>query len=67
MIVFEQSCRSVHIDYAGPSHSKMLLIVINAYSKWQEIANVNPATSSQRSTNLKFHGANLVQGRIKEG
>ena len=35
----------LHIDYAGPFHGKMFLIVVDAHSKWMEVCVVNSATS----------------------
>ena len=35
----------VHIDYAGPVEGKMLLIVVDSYSKWPEIVIQNSTTS----------------------
>ena len=36
----------VHIDYAGPVEGKMLLVVIDAHSKWVDVAAVTSAASS---------------------
>ena len=30
--------RQVHIDFAGPVEGKQLLIVVDAFSKWPEVA-----------------------------
>ena len=35
----------VHIDYAGPVEGKMLLIVVDFYSKWPEVVIQNSTTS----------------------
>ena len=35
----------LHIDYAGPVHGKMILVVVDAHSKWLEAQVVNTATS----------------------
>ncbi|KAI0238488.1 hypothetical protein LSAT2_010787, partial [Lamellibrachia satsuma] len=35
----------VHIDYAGPVEGKMLLIVVDSYSKWPEVVIQNSTTS----------------------
>ena len=35
----------LHIDYAGPFLGKMLLVTVDAYSKWLEVQVVNTATS----------------------
>ena len=37
--------RRLHIDYAGPFHGKMFLLVVDAYSKWLEVAVVNSANA----------------------
>nr|VZI26827.1 unnamed protein product [Spirometra erinaceieuropaei] len=36
----------VHIDFAGPLNGVSYLILVDAYSKWPEIAPRNPATAS---------------------
>ena len=36
----------IHIDYAGPVEGKMLLVVVDAHSKWLDVAVVTSATSS---------------------
>ena len=35
----------IHIDYAGPVEGKMLLIVVDSFSKWPEVVIVNSTTS----------------------
>ena len=35
----------IHMDFAGPYHGKMFLIVVDAYSKWLEVAMMAEATS----------------------
>ena len=32
-----QPCARLHIDYAGPVEGQMLLVVIDAHSKWIEV------------------------------
>ena len=36
----------IHIDYAGPVEGKILLVVVDAHSKWLDVAVVTSATSS---------------------
>ena len=36
----------LHIDYAGPMHGKMCLIIVDAHSKWIEAVFVSSATSA---------------------
>ena len=36
----------IHIDYAGPVEGKMLLVIVDAHSKWLDVAVVTSATSS---------------------
>ena len=36
----------VHIDYAGPVQGRMLLVIIDAHSKWPEIIEMSSTTSS---------------------
>ena len=36
----------LHIDYAGPVDGKMLLVVVDAHSKWLDVVIVTSATSS---------------------
>ncbi|BHF82463.1 hypothetical protein SprV_0802560100 [Sparganum proliferum] len=42
----ERSWSRVHIDFAGPLNGVSYLILVDAYSKWPEIAPLNPATAS---------------------
>ena len=37
--------RRLHVDYAGPFMGKMLLIVVDAHSKWIDVEIVNSATA----------------------
>ena len=43
----------IHIDYAGPVHNKMLLVVCDAHSKWIEVEPVSSPTSSQTIEKLR--------------
>ena len=42
-----------HIDYVGPVEGKMLLVVVDAHSKWLDVAVV---TSSTSSVTIEKHG-----------
>nr|VZH99577.1 unnamed protein product [Spirometra erinaceieuropaei] len=42
----ERPWSCVHIDFAGPLNGVSYLILVDAYSKWPEIAPLNPATAS---------------------
>ena len=37
----------IHVDYAGPVHGKMLLVVYDAHSKWPEVYLMSSTTSSR--------------------
>ena len=43
----------LHIDYAGPYQGKMLLVVIDAHSKWMEVSIVNSATTATTIQKLR--------------
>ena len=43
----------VHVDFAGPINSKMLLIVIDAHSKWPEVCLMSKTTSEYTITALR--------------
>ncbi len=45
--------RRVHIDYAGPFRGKMFLLLVDAYSKWLEVAIVTNATSTTAIEKLR--------------
>ena len=42
----------IHIDFAGPFQNSMFLIVIDAYSKWPEVIQMNSITSSKTIESL---------------
>ena len=44
----------VHVDYAGPFLGKMFFLVVDAHSKWLEVAIVNSATSTNTIDNLRM-------------
>ena len=41
----KQPWSRLHIDYAGPLHGHMFLVVVDAYSKWMEVKMVKQANS----------------------
>ena len=43
----------LHIDYAGPVEGKMLLVVIDAHSKWLDVAIINSTTSTATIDSLR--------------
>lgn len=43
----------IHIDFAGPFERKMLLIIIDAYSKWLDVHVITSATSSATIDRLR--------------
>lgn len=45
--------KRIHMDFAGPFLSKMFLIVVDAYSKWLEVAVMNEATSISTTNKLR--------------
>ena len=53
----------IHIDYAGPFLGKMLLIMVDAYSKWLEVHPTNVATS--RATTEKLRSTFAIHGLPK--
>ena len=44
----------IHVDYAGPIHGKMVLVVVDARSKWLEALTVAAATSQSTIEKLRF-------------
>ncbi|XP_060083604.1 uncharacterized protein K02A2.6-like [Ylistrum balloti] len=42
----ERPCSHLHIDYAGPVKGQMLLIIVDAYSKWLEVYSSGTSTSA---------------------
>lgn len=44
----EEPWQRVHIDFAGPLESRMFLVVVDAHSKWPEVA-VMKGTSSEKT------------------
>ena len=49
----------LHIDYAGPFCGRMLLVVIDAHSKWLEVLPVKSATSKETIEKLRSVFATL--------
>ena len=43
----------VHVDYAGPFKEKMWLLLIDAFSKWPEIHEMNSTTAEATISKLK--------------
>ncbi|XGW28165.1 hypothetical protein V3C99_008177 [Haemonchus contortus] len=41
----EKPWSRIHVDFAGPIHGKMFLIVVDAYSKWPEVIEMSTTTS----------------------
>ena len=44
----------LHIDYTGPVHVKMVLVVVDAHFKWLEAQVVNTATSQTTINKLRM-------------
>ena len=44
----EEPWQRIHIDFAGPLENHMFLVVVNAHSKWPEVA-IMKSTSSERT------------------
>lgn len=44
---------TLHIDFAGPVEGKMLLIIVDAFSKWLEVRQMNTITSSSLIQELR--------------
>ena len=49
----------VHIDYAGPINGHMLLVLVDAHTKWVEVHVMTSSTSSATIENLKITFAQL--------
>ena len=43
----------IHVDFAGPMRRKMLLIIIDAHSKWLEIYTMSSTTASKTIAKLR--------------
>ena len=41
-----QPWRRIHIDFAGPLNNRMLLVIVDAHSKWPEVIPMRQATTS---------------------
>uniref|UniRef100_A0A914HFX2 RNA-directed DNA polymerase n=1 Tax=Globodera rostochiensis TaxID=31243 RepID=A0A914HFX2_GLORO len=46
--------KRVHMDYAGPFDGKMFLIVVDAYSKWPEVFEMNSTGSTATIDKLRY-------------
>ena len=44
----------VHIDFAGPFHGKMFMLVVDAHSKWPEILEMTSTTALNTIANLRL-------------
>ena len=42
--------KRIHIDYAGPYHNRMFLVIVDSYSKWLDVI---PTTGSTSTTTIK--------------
>ena len=45
--------RRIHVDLAGPIEGKMLLVVVDAYSKWPEVAVMEETTAERTVEELR--------------
>ena len=53
----EHPWSSIHIDYASPIRYRYLLVVIDSYSKWLNVASANPTNTIQSLRNIfETHG-----------
>ena len=43
----------IHVDFAGPVRGKMLLIIIDAHSKWPEVYTMSSTTASKTIAKLR--------------
>ena len=43
----------IHIDYAGPINGKMMLVVIDAHSKWPEVISMSSSTTQATIEGLR--------------
>ena len=49
----DQPWSRLHIDYAGPVQGKMLLIIVDAFSKWIDVHVVSSATTQSTTEKLR--------------
>ena len=49
----------IHVDYAGPLEGKVLLVIVDAYSKWMEVHATNSSTSATTIESLRKTFASL--------
>ena len=42
----------VHIDFAGPFHGKMIMVVVDSHSKWVEAVPMDTSTAQATISNL---------------
>ena len=48
-----QPWQHIHIDYAGPIDGKMMLIVVDAHSKWPEVIEMSSTTSTTSQATIR--------------
>ena len=60
----EHPWERIHIDYAGPFMGKMFMLVIDAHSKWMEIAIVDTATTQNTIKHLRSMFARFGLPRV---
>ena len=44
----EKAWDRIHIDFLGPFHGDMYLVVVDAYSKWPEVINFHNNTKAHK-------------------
>ncbi|XP_041475767.1 uncharacterized protein K02A2.6-like [Lytechinus variegatus] len=58
----------IHVDYAGPVEGKMLLVIVDAYSKWIDVHITNKSTSEATIDKLRevFSAQGLPQTLVSD-
>ncbi|XP_051785429.1 uncharacterized protein K02A2.6-like [Erpetoichthys calabaricus] len=49
----ERAWQRIHVDFAGPFEEKMFLVVVDAYSKWPEVAVMHSTTAVKTMEKLE--------------